>query len=97
LADYFHHHINRLIEDLRYESDVFVPCELDFQVQALCGEVTSLTEGDFTLRVMFPVDKAPDGSRIYVGIEAGVDVVECYAFVTELRDFLKVWLNSEIL
>jgi len=95
LADHFDSHIKRLIQDPWSDSDVFVQYGLEFQVQALCGEVGPDMEGDFTLRVMLGVDKATDGSTIYVGIEAVIDVAKCHAFVTKLRHFLKAWSSQQ--
>jgi len=44
---------------------------------------------------MLGVDKATDGSTIYVGIEAVIDVAKCHAFVTKLRHFLKAWSSQQ--
>ena len=95
LADYFDHHVKRLIKDPWSDSDVFVQYGLEFQVQALCGEVDPNMEGDFGLRVMLLAGQTPDESRIHVGVEASVDVAQCYAFVTQLREFLKAWSSVD--
>ena len=95
LADYFDHHVKRLIQDPWSDSDVFVQYGLEFQVQALCGEVDANREGDFGLRVMLLAGQTPDESRIHVGVEASVDVAQCDAFVTQLRNFLKTWSSLE--
>ena len=95
LADYFDHHVKRLISHPWSDSDVFVQYGLEFQVQALCGEMDANMEGDFGVRVMLLAGQTPDDSRIHVGIEASVDISQCYAFVTQLRDFLKASFNLE--
>jgi hypothetical protein len=95
LADYFDHHVKRLISDPWSESDVFVQYGLEFQIQALCGEVSPNMEGDFTLRVMLNVEVAIDETAVYVGIESVVDAAKCHAFVTKLRNFLSAWSSLE--
>ena len=95
LADYFDHHVKQLIEDPWSDSDVFVRYGLEYQIQALCGEVDANIEGDFTLRVMLLAGQTPDEDRIHVGVESSIDVAKCYAFVTKLREFLKAWPSLE--
>jgi hypothetical protein len=94
LADYFDHHIKQLHRDSWSDSAVFVQYGLEFQVQALCGDVEPDVEGDFGLRVMLLAGQSLEGRRTYIGVEANVDVVKCLAFVTQLREFLKSWSNS---
>jgi hypothetical protein len=91
LADYFDHHITQLIQNSWHDSDEFVNIDLDFQVQAMCGDVKSNQEGEFTVRIMLNMGNASDGSSVYTGIEGCIDVVKCHAFVVNLRDFLKAW------
>ena len=95
LIDYFDHHVASLVKDSGYHSDVFAPYELDFQVQALCGEAESFMDGEFTLRVMLAVDQTTDGTTVYAGVEAVVDVAQSSAFVTELRELLALWSSPQ--
>jgi len=94
LADYFDHHVKQLSRDAWSDSDVFVQYGLEFQVQALCGDVEPDVEGDFGLRVMLLAGQALEGRRTYIGIEANVDVIKCHAFVAQLREFLLTWSSS---
>src|SRR4029453_9240655 len=50
LVAYFEEHIARLQQHPDSESDVFVPLELGFQVQALAGEVQTGDDGEFSVR-----------------------------------------------
>jgi hypothetical protein len=96
LADYFEHHVKRLISDPWYDSDVFVQYGLEFEVQALCGEVDANREGDFGVRIMLLAGQTPDESRVHVGVEASVDVAQCDAFVAKLREFFKAWSSRDV-
>ena len=89
LADYFDQHITQLLHEPGYESYVFVQYGLEFQVQALSGDVESKQDGDFMLRVMLNIGQATDESRIYVGVEGIIDIVECYTFVNQLRNLIE--------
>ena len=96
LADYFDHHVKQLNRDAWSDSDVFVQYGLEFQVQALCGDVEPDVEGDFGLRVMLLAGQALEGRRTYIGIEANVDVIKCHAFVAQLREFLLTWSSLQV-
>ena len=96
LADYFDHHVKRLNRDAWSDSDVFVQYGLEFQVQALCGDVEPDVEGDFGLRVMLLAGQALEGRRTYIGVEANIDVIKCHAFVAQLREFLLTWSSLQV-
>jgi hypothetical protein len=91
LADYFEKHVKQLRQDPWSDSDVFVQYGLEFQVQALCGDVEPDVEGDFGLRVMLLAGQALEGRRTYIGVEGSVDLAKCNAFVMKLREFLSAW------
>ena len=67
LVAYFEAHIARLQQHPDSESDVFVPLELGFQVQALAGEVQAGDDGEFSVRFFVNVGESSTSrsSRLY--------------------------------
>lgn len=86
LANYFDEHVKLVAKNPDAQSDVYVPLELNFQLQALEGEVRGESEGEFTLRIMANVaDPSHEGGSSYVGCEGIVDLSEAQQFSAELR------------
>lgn len=85
LATYFEQHLTHLRHDPASESDTFVPLELGFQVTAFCGEVVDGDEGGFSLDFKINVGSHAQGTRVYVGAEADVDVRQIRRFIADLR------------
>ena len=88
LADYIDNHIEKIKSDFFHDSDVFVTYGLDFQLQALCGEIDEDSSGEFTLRIMLLIGNSPNNSRVYAGAEGIVDIKQCYKFTNQIRDCL---------
>ena len=83
LLAYFDQHIAYLQQDPDSESDIFVPLELGFQVQALSGEVRSQCDGEFSIRFMVNVGKSKDEDcRVYVGGESVVTLEQIKNFTS---------------
>ena len=70
-----------------HESQVFVPLELGFQLQALPGEVDQDGAGECSIRVLVNVGQSPiKGHRVYVGGESVVTFDQMRAFLAALRN-----------
>ena len=80
---YFETHIQTLGRSQGYESYVFVPQQLDLQIQALSGSVESSTDGYFSVRCM--LNCRPDG---YWGVEGVLDLLDLSDFTNNLKLFL---------
>ena len=83
---YLREHIGANTPHAIEDSMTFVTHEMDFQLQALCGELESWSAGSFTLRWMFcsgPPDRAEDA--IYLGFETEVGVAEVLRWCVELE------------
>ncbi len=92
LGTYLREHVLGLSNGEVTESPVFVPTELDFQVQALDGEVESLFDGYFT--IAFSVRRQAMGMKGggNFGFEGVVYLPDIYRFCAEL-DVLAVALG----
>jgi hypothetical protein len=87
LAGYFEEHIAQLRQNPDSESQVFVPTELGFHVQALAGEVDQDREGEFSVRFFVNVGQSKvKGHRVYVGGESVVTLEQVRTFLTSLHD-----------
>ena len=86
LANYVDDHLKFVASNPDAQSDVYVPLELNFQLQALEGEVRNVGEGELSLRVMANVaDPGHEGGSSYVGCEGIADVSEAEQFSKKLR------------
>ena len=88
LLAYFEQHIAHLQQDPNSESDIFVPLELGFQVQALSGEVRSQRDGEFSLRFMVNIGKSKDEDRVYAGGESVVTLEHIKNFTSSIHDVM---------
>ena len=83
LVSYFEQHIISLQKNPDTESDIFVPLELGFQIQALAGEVRSKTDGEFSIRFMVNVGKGNENkTNVYVGGEALIGLKQVMDFIS---------------
>lgn len=90
LVNYFEEHIARLKVDPDNESSIFITYGLGFQIQALSGEVRSLSDGEFTMRFMANVGKIDfEASRTYVGGESSVTLENITNFTSSLQGILR--------
>jgi hypothetical protein len=95
LVAYFEAHIARLQQYPDSESDVFVPLELGFQVQALAGEVQAEDDGEFSVRFFVNVgESSQPGHRVYIGGESVVTLKNLRMFLASLREALAVWSRA---
>lgn len=85
LATYFEQHLTHLQHDPDSESDTFVPLELGFKVTALSGKVVDGDEGEFSPDFKINVGSHAQGTRVYVGAKATVDVRQIRRFIADLR------------
>ncbi|WP_225409270.1 hypothetical protein [Stigmatella hybrida] len=87
LARYFEDHLASLARNPDTQSEGFVPLELNFELQAMEGEVRAGGDGEFTLRVMVNVTGtgSPNGS-VYVGCEGVIDAAHVRDFTTRLHE-----------
>lgn len=86
LVTYFEQHITTLREDPNSESHTFVTYNLDFQVQALSGDILSEGEGLFTIRFMVNVGQAHEKAcSTYVGGESVVTFANIRSFTASLQ------------
>lgn len=91
LIEYLAAHIDALQAEPSHVSQVFVPLELGFQVQALGGEVESPLEGVFDLRMMLRIPvEGEDSSHVHVGCEGSVEVSKLRAFMRSLETSMEV-------
>jgi hypothetical protein len=89
LTIYLEQHIAKLQQDHWSESDTFVPLDLQFQLQALAGEVSSPDGGEFALRFMVNVGKLnSESGSVYVGGEAEVTLEQIQDFISSVRRVL---------
>jgi hypothetical protein len=87
LGAYFDEHISLLAKEPGHVSEVFVPLQLGFQIQALSGEIDSNDDGVFGLRVMVSAtDESTDFQfRCYAGCEGSVEVCSVRAFMADIE------------
>jgi hypothetical protein len=89
LVKYFERHIVQLLHNPDYQSEIFVPMELGFQVQALSGEVYTENDGEFSLRFLLNVGKSEEMyHRVYVGGESVVTLKDIKIFLSSLHEIL---------
>src|SRR5262249_60445744 len=87
LVAYFEEHIARLQQHPDSESDVFVPLELGFQVQALAGEVQAGDDGGVRVRFFVNVgERSQAGRRVYIGGESVVTLKNLPVFLSSLHE-----------
>ena len=90
LVNYFEEHIACLKVDPDNESSTFITYGLGFQVQALSGEVRSLSDGEFTMRFMVNVGQSDfEASRTYIGGESEVTLENIESFTSSLQSILR--------
>jgi hypothetical protein len=98
LVAYFEAHIARLQQHPDSESDVFVPLELGFQVQALAGEVQAGDDGEFSVRFFVNVGtSSQEGHRVYIGGESVVTLKNLRVFLASLHEALAAWSRAQSL
>lgn len=89
LAQYLRQHIQLLWDNPDTHSPTFVPLELAFQLEALSGEVWSLDEGEFSIRLMLNVGaRDREDTNVYVGAEASITLSSVHQFVADLDSLL---------
>ena len=89
LVTYFEEHIARLQQDPDSESYTFTTYGLNFQLQGLSGEVRSLNDGEFSIRVMLNFGLSNlEASRTYVGSESVVTLENIHNFTSSLQALL---------
>ena len=89
LEDYLKQHIEHLQVDPNSESYTFVPLDLQFELQALSGEICSQDDGEFTLRFMIDTGATSEGrSSVYVGGEAVVTLENVNRFLSSINRLL---------
>lgn len=90
LTTYLEEHIAHLQRDHWSTSEVFVTIGLQFQLQALAGEVDSPDDGEFALRFMVNVGVPDaDSGHVYVGGEATVELAQVKQFIAGMRQALR--------
>lgn len=90
LTTYLEQHMANLQKDPNSEAYIFVPMDLQFQLQASLGEVRSPNDGEFTLQFMINVGRQKEGSpSVYVGGETVVTVENINSFISSIRQALK--------
>jgi hypothetical protein len=95
---YLEEHIEHLRNDSFYESYVFVPLELGFQVHALPGDVDEDTNGSFCLLFLVNIGlrgEDEDDTRVYIGGETNIDVSEVRAFIQTVRAVMEKLQQSK--
>ena len=71
------------------ESYTFIPPDLQFQLQALSGQIRSQDDGEFTLRFMLNTGKSnPEGFAVYVGGEAVISLENVNRFLSSISCLL---------
>lgn len=86
LIGYFKAHTSALAQDPDTESYPFVTMELDFQLQALAGEVRTAEDGEFSIRFMVNVGCADEeASATYVGGESVVTLQNVNSFISSVE------------
>jgi hypothetical protein len=94
-VDFISPWIARLQQHPDSESDVFVPLELGFQVQALAGEVQAGDDGEFSVRFFVNVGESSQaGHRVYIGGESVVTLKNLRVFLASLHEALAVWSRA---
>jgi len=88
LVTYLEQHIAQL-EDESFKSYVFVPLNLQFQLQALAGGINSPDDGEFGLRFMINMEQPDvDLTSVDVGGEAVVTLEEINHFLASVKHLL---------
>jgi hypothetical protein len=96
LANYLDDHLELITHNPDAQSDIYVPLELNFQLQALEGDVLDGFEGSIGLRVMANIaDPGDQGGSLYIGCEGTVEVSEVRQFSTKLREFASMLVLSK--
>ena len=90
LITYFKQHLKCLAQDPDYESSIFTPLELGFQLQALSGEIRALNDGEFSLSFMLNVGRGDDDASVYVGGEGVVMLSNLNIFIASIQQILKL-------
>jgi hypothetical protein len=89
LAAYLEEHMARLREDPDSQSYIFVPLDMQFEMQAFAGEVRGPDDGEFSLRFMVNVGQQDsESTAVYVGGETVVTVENIQNFIAALRRVL---------
>jgi hypothetical protein len=89
LVKYFERHMVQLLHHPDYQSEIFLPMELGFQIQALAGEAYTENEGGFSLCCLLNVGKSKEtGHRVYVGGESVVTFKDIKIFLSSLHEIL---------
>ena len=85
LSVYFRQHIENLKQDPDTESFTFVTMELTFQIQALSGEIRSITDGEFEIRIMINVGQVcQESSSTYLGGESIIILKNVQNFIESI-------------
>lgn len=86
---YFEQHMEKLKEQNGdAEADVFVNEELDFQLQALVGNVEPPMDEMFGISCMVNVGLGRDNFRVYVGGESNITFEQARAFIRDVQMFI---------
>lgn len=86
LVSYFDSHVRGLMVGELKESPPYVPLEGDMQIKCLDGDVVDLSDGYFSISVLFNCGKAGElFSNTYFGLETVVDLTDLNEFCEGLK------------
>ncbi len=85
LAKYIRLHVGEDLPHGILPSPVFYPLELDFNTQALTGEIGSWEDGEFSIRWMISSGRSDREPSVYIGCETMVDVREALRWAADLE------------
>ncbi|GCE12313.1 hypothetical protein [Tengunoibacter tsumagoiensis] len=89
LVTYFEQHMMNMQDESFGDSIVFVPMNLQFQVQALAGDRNGPDDGAFSLRFMLNMERPDEEiSSIYVGAEAIITFEQTNRFLSDVKKLL---------
>lgn len=89
LISYFDSHVKGLVAGELAESFTYVNLENDMHITALSGDAVDLSDGEFSIRILFNCGQGEKATtNTYFGFETVVDVSDLNKFCIGLKGFL---------